>query len=429
RRARIPAATRAEAIRSVFESNPRAVLKLGAATDAGQFWAAAQALLAQGAPSSMRWLCLRPVRMATAMMFLQETAPSADGSSSRKTKALMPDVAETALLRELFARHPAIVYFRHHAGLPLVHHLGAGEAALTGENWSRWPGLSKAKFCTALAFWKRKKIQGVLLLHRAQTEGDFAEAEIAVLRELQPHLETALCRVIERRRQDAQKQLLAGVFKPLPLPLVLCDWQMKVICESAAGLEARAGWELGEEERRVLNVSGRRALASDLAEHCRARIKTWEKAAPDARAALEKEEHEIAHPHRPDLGAVLSMVRHRSFPLVEPFFLFHFKAQAPHAPTAAALPRPSRHPVSFAPLSAREREVARLVCDGHGNAFISRQLGKSVHTVKSQVSSIFQKLQVTSRSGLLALVARVSVQLLCLYFSDLLDPLGDFFSA
>lgn len=424
-RSRCPAAraNRAEAIRSIFDSNRKAVLKLGAATDTRQFWTAAQALLAQAAPASMRWLCIRPVRMATAMLLLRETPAGADRSFDRKIDRLGPDEAETALLQELFARHPAIVYFRHHAGLPLVH-LSKEEAALPGENRSCWPGLSRAKFCAALAFWKRKRIQGVLLLHRAEEEGDFSEAEIATLRELHPHLETALCRVISRRRQEAQNHLLAGIFKPVPLPLVLCDWQMKIICESAAGMEARAGWEAGEEHPRAFNLSSRRALAPELAEHGRARIRAWEKADLETRAALENEEDEIAHPHRRGFGAFVSMVRHRNFPLSEPFFLFRFKTRHPAAARPASIP-PSAvfHAPPLASLSAREREIALLICDGHSNAAISQQLGKSVHTVKAQIYSIFQKLRVKSRAALFAQVWRVSTYVACLFFCNLATAL------
>jgi DNA-binding NarL/FixJ family response regulator len=62
--------------------------------------------------------------------------------------------------------------------------------------------------------------------------------------------------------------------------------------------------------------------------------------------------------------------------------------------TAARPPSPS--PV-LAELTDREREVLELLAAGHPNAAIAQQLFLSPKTVRNYVSSIFAKLQVTSR--------------------------------
>ncbi len=405
-----------KARRSVFEANQKGALKLGAAMNAGQFWTAAQALIGQAAPSSRRWLCIWPIRMATAMMFLRETKPGLGRSFSMTTQPSAGSAGDTALLKELFARHPAFLHFRRTAGLPLVH-LGPEHTLPAGETRLPWPGPGETKFGVALAFWKRKQIQGVLFLHRAEEEGDFSAAELKLLRELHPHLETAFCRVISMRRLEAQNHLVAGILKPLPLPMVLCDWRLKIICESAVGLEARTNWELGDEHARIYSRAGRRALPPDLAEFCRARVKVWETADPAGRSTLEKQEHELEQPHERGSRVEVSMVRQKNFPLVEPFFLIRFKPRP--AAGASAKHRPAAdHFGSLARLSACERKIAQLVCEGHSNAGISRQLGKSVHTVKAQLHSIFKKLQVKSRSKLFALTARASIQVLGLLSCD-----------
>jgi DNA-binding CsgD family transcriptional regulator len=195
---------------------------------------------------------------------------------------------------------------------------------------------------------------------------------------------------------------------------------LKIICESAEGLKARAGWENGEECARTLNPPARRTLPPDLAGFCRAQIKAWEKSGPVGRAVLEKENHELEHPDVPGRRAEVSLIRQRNFPLIEPFFLLRFKGR-PAGRKAAAPPPISRGGfASLAPLSAREREVARLICEGHSNAGISRQLGKSVHTVKAQLHSIFEKLQVKSRAKLTALLMHGAARLLSVFSCDLL---------
>lgn len=409
---RTEGAAKADAIRSIFESNPKAILRLGAATDAGQFWSAAQALLVQAAPSSKRWLCLRPIGAATAMMLLRETAPG-HGARAKPAKLRQPDEKDAAILEELFSHHPAILHFRDHPGLPLIHLSGG----LAGKGGSRGAGQGETKRGAALAFWRRRSLKGLLLLHRSEAEGDFTKTELRALRQLHPHLETALCRVITVRQHEARNHLLAGVLKPLPLPLILCDWQSKIICESAAGREARSHWEQGEGHRRYFSVSTRRALPPDLVQHCRARWTRWEKAKPSARAALEKKVEEIGHPRLRSLSTAVSMARHRDFPLVKPIFLFRF--QTPVAATLASPRRSAGQAASLAALSVREREIALLVCAGYSNAAISEQLGKSLHTVKAQISSIFQKLKVGSRAGLFALVGSISNRLPGLVLSGL----------
>jgi len=55
------------------------------------------------------------------------------------------------------------------------------------------------------------------------------------------------------------------------------------------------------------------------------------------------------------------------------------------------------------PLSAREREVLRLIASGKSNAEVARTLVIAISTVKTHTNSIFSKLQVTSRTQAIAL--------------------------
>jgi len=61
----------------------------------------------------------------------------------------------------------------------------------------------------------------------------------------------------------------------------------------------------------------------------------------------------------------------------------------------------------LAMLTIAERRVAKLVADGLRNGEIAAALGKSVTTVKSQLSAIFAKLHVGSRTQLAALLRPV----------------------
>lgn len=67
---------------------------------------------------------------------------------------------------------------------------------------------------------------------------------------------------------------------------------------------------------------------------------------------------------------------------------------------------------SHAPLSPREREILALVAEGLGNKIVAARLGISEHTVKTHVTSIFEKLGAESRAEAVAIGARTGVILL-----------------
>ncbi len=50
------------------------------------------------------------------------------------------------------------------------------------------------------------------------------------------------------------------------------------------------------------------------------------------------------------------------------------------------------------PLSDRETEILKLLCDGHNYKIIAEQLHVSGHTVRSHIKNIYQKLHVNSRA-------------------------------
>ncbi|OLZ48138.1 response regulator [Amycolatopsis keratiniphila] len=64
---------------------------------------------------------------------------------------------------------------------------------------------------------------------------------------------------------------------------------------------------------------------------------------------------------------------------------------------------------SFPKLTAREREIMRLIAQGMGNASIADQLVLSPKTVRNHVSHIFRKLQVTDRAQAIAKIRKAGV--------------------
>ena len=72
-------------------------------------------------------------------------------------------------------------------------------------------------------------------------------------------------------------------------------------------------------------------------------------------------------------------------------------------------PRPAD---SFPPLTPREVEVLDMLAEGLGNKAIAKRLNISDHTVKFHVSSIFTKLNASSRTEAVTLGARLGLIML-----------------
>jgi DNA-binding NarL/FixJ family response regulator len=70
-------------------------------------------------------------------------------------------------------------------------------------------------------------------------------------------------------------------------------------------------------------------------------------------------------------------------------------------------PNPAQ--LTFKKLSKREREVAKLIVAGFGNAAISHKLGISIGTVKDHVHHALRKTRLRSRTELAAVLAREGI--------------------
>ncbi|MGI9665850.1 MAG: response regulator [Acidimicrobiia bacterium] len=76
--------------------------------------------------------------------------------------------------------------------------------------------------------------------------------------------------------------------------------------------------------------------------------------------------------------------------------------------TRALTSRPSSDAKVLASLTTREAETAKLMAEGRTNAEIATEMGLSIFTVKSHVSSVLLKLNVQSRTEAAALIVRAA---------------------
>jgi len=104
---------------------------------------------------------------------------------------------------------------------------------------------------------------------------------------------------------------------------------------------------------------------------------------------------QVRHAASADLQATIHL-KQLNDAVVPPHFLIECSdSRRMEEPSITRLPHVAR-------LTAREQELTRLVCNGQSNQEIADQACLSVPTVKKHLHAVFRKLEVSSRSQLMA---------------------------
>jgi DNA-binding CsgD family transcriptional regulator len=114
-------------------------------------------------------------------------------------------------------------------------------------------------------------------------------------------------------------------------------------------------------------------------------------------------EEGVNHPRQPDLRATIHLKQINSVGVAGSHFLIACENLCRNGERSGRFGL-FRLP-GLARLTRREREVAQLVCEGRSNKEITQNACLSLPTVKKHLHSLFRKLQVPSRTRLVALAA------------------------
>ena len=251
-----------------------------------------------------------------------------------------------------------------------------------------------------LLFRENQRLVCAIVIMRAATQGDPSSAEMRFLRQLYPQFLNALRRLRSVGRERAVRTDFEECLRQLPLPTMLLRWNLKLIYRNRAARDFCAVWEKGPAEARLTNASS--GIPSEILDRCRQLKQQWARAQrPSGPRRVFKRER-VHHPRSPDLRATVRLKQLSSADLARPHFLIEceplrrYTAQHTES-TASRLPHLAR-------LTAREQEITRLVCDGRSNQEIADEAGLSLSMVKKHLHAVFHKLEVTSRSQLMALM-------------------------
>ena len=269
--------------------------------------------------------------------------------------------------------------------------------------YRRYMAPQKCAHGVALFFWKRQRLICTIVILRAAKEGDFSPAELKLVRRLYPQFLAALRRVESLERERSVRVNFQQFLQRLPLPTMVLRWNLKLIYQNPAARDFYAVWEKGPEEAKRTKASS--PIPSEILDRCRVLKQQWSNTQRQMHSGRQIEliEEQVHHPHSRNLRATIQLTQVKSANVARPHFLI---ACEDLYRNGARFRRPQlfRLP-AFARLTRREREVAQLACEGHSNKEIAENACLSLQTVKKHLHSVFRKLEVPSRSRLMALAA------------------------
>jgi DNA-binding CsgD family transcriptional regulator len=359
----------------------KTLLSLHAAMDVGSFWKAIQQLLAAAIPNRLIGLMLQPNPILP--MIARWTLPMPDGFFTAEP---LENYIAAQQQRQRFARTSDL--FSNRSSL------------MRSAFYRRYMAPQKCAYGVCLFFWKRQRLICVIAIMRTATQGDFSPAEMNLIRQLYPQFQTALSRLRSLEREHSLRMDLEGFLSRLPLPTILLRWNLKPIYQNRAARDFCAVWEKGPDEAQLTKATS--PIPVEILDRCRLLKQQWAHAQRPIAPQTGFKEKRVHHPRSPHLRATLQLKQLSSCGVAQPHFLIECedlrRRAAPHiGPASSHLPHLVR-------LTRREQEVARLVCEGRSNQEIADDAGLSLPMVKKHLHAIFRKLEVSSRSRLIALM-------------------------
>ena len=266
--------------------------------------------------------------------------------------------------------------------------------------YRRYMTPQKCAYGIGLFFWKRERLVCVIAIMRSIPEGDLSPTEMKLLRHLYPQFLAALRRLESLERQRSVLTGLEEFMGRLPLPAIVLRWTLKLVYQNRAAREFCAVWEKGPEDAKRTKATS--PVPYEILDQCRLLKQQWLDAARANSSQTSLEAVQVHHPRLGHLRATIHLKQLKSAGVARPHFFIRCENLDPEN-NRSARSVDSHLPV-LAGLTTREQEVARLVCEGRSNQEIADDACLSLPMVKKHLHAVFRKLEVPSRSRLVALM-------------------------
>lgn len=252
-----------------------------------------------------------------------------------------------------------------------------------------------------LLYWDDEGLEHLIGINRTETQGDFADDDMELARWLYPQIGVALRRVAALRRAAAEQETLSAYLMDLPLPALCVDWTLRILYHNRAGRETVGRWIKVDPRGKYSNATRHLRLPGDIRAACQ-RLKQQISAADQTNTdntASRTVQTQVTHATQSGWVASIKSLPFGGDPVIKPGFWITFLEETHDA-------EPAQHLGRWKLLSLRERDVARRIGRGETNVEIARALGRSLSTVKTHLESMFRKLGVKNRTGLLVRLGR-----------------------
>jgi DNA-binding CsgD family transcriptional regulator len=358
----------------------KTLLSLHAAMNIGSFWKAIQQLLAAAMPHRVIGLMLQPNPILP--MIARWTLPMPDGFFT------------TEPLKSYIAGQP------RQKLVPISDLFSNRTSLIKSTFYRRYMAPQKCAHGVGLLFRRGQRLICVIAIMRTAAQGDLSPAETKLLQQLYPQFLTALRRLRWLEREHSVRMDFEEFLSRLPMPTILLRWNLKPIYQNRAARDFCAVWEKGPEQAQLMNATS--PIPSEILDRCRLLKQQWAQPQRPIAPQADFKEERVHHPRSPHLRATLHLKQLGSAGVARPHFLIECEDLRSSAAARTGLAS-SRLP-HLVRLTRREQEVAHLVCDGRSNQEIADDAGLSLAMVKKHLHAIFRKLEVPSRSRLIALL-------------------------
>ena len=251
-----------------------------------------------------------------------------------------------------------------------------------------------------LFFWDVRRLLAAIVVVRSVHQGELSRCEMRLMRHLHAQFQTALSRLRLLERERAERVAFEQFMRRVPLPTALLRWNLRLVYRNQAAAECCAVWQRGFSGPRFIKLKA--PLPPEILDQCRVFKKRWKQLSPLGLAPANFRGETVRHPTRRDLRATISLKQISSAAVARPQFLVEFESL--HGSAATGYQTSDASLSHLVRLTSREQNLAHLVCDGRSNQEIADKSGLSLETVKKHLHSIFNKLEVPSRSRLMTLM-------------------------
>jgi DNA-binding CsgD family transcriptional regulator len=203
--------------------------------------------------------------------------------------------------------------------------------------------------------------------------------------------------VTSSEREHTVRVALEQFMRRVPLPTILLRWNLGLVYRNQSASDFCSVWQRGAEQTRLIKSEA--PLPLEVVDRCRMLKERWKRLNPLSFPTAAFRHELVHHPMRRHLRATISLKQISSAGVARPHFLVEFENLhgADVRREVGTLPH-------LVQLTRREQQLARLVCDGRSNQEIADESGLSLETVKKHLHNVFGKLEVSSRSRLMALM-------------------------